>query len=420
VKWNGEEKTITQLRPIYQDSDRAVREKAWRLASDRQLADRGTINDMWGKFMELRVKIAANADLPDYRAYQWQKNLRFAYSPDDCVTFQNAIEEVAVPAAKRIYERRRRRLGVEILRPWDLIIDPLNRAPLRPFDDISELESKGAVIFHKVDPQLGEYFVIMQRENLLDTENRKGKAPGAFSYPLMATRKPFLFQNAVGMHNDVQTLFHEAGHSFHTFESSEIPYFQQLEVPMEFAEVASMAMELLSAPYLIKDEGGYYSKEDAARARIAHLEESILFWPYMAVVDAFQNWVYENPKVAAQPDNCDIFWSALWDRFMKGVDWSELEDAKVTGWHRKLHIHQVPFYYVEYGLAQLGAIQIWANAIKDQTEAVASYREALSLGGTVTLQELFAAAGAQFAFDAKTLGDATTLMEKTIAELDRI
>ena len=417
VMWEGEEKTLPQLKPVYQDTDRSLRERAWRLVSERQLTDRRAINDSWCRLMKLRLKQATNADMPNYRAYQWQKLLRFDYTPEDCVTFQNAIESVVVPAAERIYERRRQRLGVGELRPWDLDVDPLGRPPLRSFSEVAELEQKSAVIFGKVDLKLGTYFNEMRQGDLLNLANYKGKAAGAFCFSLMATRKPFLLGNAVGLHEDVQMLLHEAGHAFHVFESADIPYFQQLEIPMEFAEVASMAMELLASPYLVASEGGFYTDVDAARARIEHLEESILFWPYMAVVDAFQHWVYENPQDGSDPAKCDAVWSALWDRFMKGVDWSGLEDAKATGWQRKIHIHTDPFYYVEYGLAQLGAVQVWANALQDQTSAVAAYRKALSLGATVTLPELFALAGARFAFDEITLGEAIRLMEKTIDEL---
>jgi oligoendopeptidase F len=224
--------------------------------------------------------------------------------------------------------------------------------------------------------------------------------------------------NAVGLHDDLQTMLHESGHAFHNFERNLLPYHQQRHVGMEFAEVASMSMELLAAPYLAYDQGGVYSETDAARARIEHLEKSILFWPYMAVVDAFQHWVYENPAAANDLANCDARWAALWQRFMPGVDWGGLEQEMMTGWHRKLHIHRMPFYYVEYGLAQLGAVQVWANALHDQAGAVASYRRALALGGTVALPELYATAGAKFAFDADTLGRAVDLVERTIAELE--
>ncbi len=226
--------------------------------------------------------------------------------------------------------------------------------------------------------------------------------------------------NAIGVHDDVQTLLHEGGHAFHVFETSNLPYNQQLQFGVEFAEVASMAMELLAAPYLEVAYGGFYTRQQAARARIEHLEGSLLFWPYMAVVDAFQHWVYQNPEAAMVPENCDTTWSGLWDRFMPGVDWSGLEQEKATGWHRKLHIFQIPFYYVEYGLAQLGAMQVWRNAISDQAQAVADYRKALALGGTVPLPLLFATAGARFAFDARTLRQAVDLSMETIAALEQV
>jgi oligoendopeptidase F len=216
----------------------------------------------------------------------------------------------------------------------------------------------------------------------------------------------------------VQTLIHEGGHAFHVFESAGLPYHSQLQIPWEFAEVASMGMEFLAAPYLTAENGGFYSPAEAARARIEHLEFSLQFWPYMAVVDEFQHWVYQNHTAATDPANCDACWGELWDTYMVGIDWDGFEEEKVTGWHRKLHIFEEPFYYVEYGLAQLGAVQIWQNAQKDQAAAVAAYRQALSLGGTDTLPHLFSTAGARFAFDPGTLGAAVTLMENTIAELE--
>jgi oligoendopeptidase F len=420
VLWEGQEKTIDQMRPIYQDPSRAVREKAWRAVMERQLEDRKAINDLWGRFLRLRMQIAANADFPDYRAYQWQSLLRFTYTPEDCIAFQNAIEEVVVPAALRIYERRREQLGVEILRPWDLDVDPLNRPALRPFDDVAELESKATLIFQNVSAALADYFAMMRRENLLDLENRKGKAPGGFCTQYHTKRQPFIFQNSVGIHDDVQTVLHESGHAFHVFETAHLPYYQQRDTPMEFNEVASMAMELIAAPYLVSSQGGFYSEAEAARARIEHLERNIRFWPYMAVVDGFQHWVYTHPGDAQVPEKCDQQWDLLWDRFMKGVDWRGFEDAKVTGWQRKIHIHTDPFYYVEYGMAQLGAVQVWANAIQDQSTAVANYRKALALGGTVPLPDLYAVAGARFAFDAGTLGEAVDLMEAKITELSQL
>jgi oligoendopeptidase F len=416
VQWEGQEMTPSQLTPVYQDPDRHVREQAWQTSHARQLADRGAINDLWQQLLAVRLKIAHNAGKPDYRAYRWQQMLRFDYTPADCHSFHNAIEQVVVPAALRVYERRRHRLGVSSLRPWDLEVDPLNRPPLRPFKDEAELKNKVSAIFHKVDEQLGAEFDIMVRENLLDLDNRKNKAPGGFCTTFSASDRPFIFMNSVGIQEDVRTLLHESGHAFHVFESTGLPYAQQRVVPMEFAEVASMSMELLASPYLAVEQGGFYSQADARRALVEQLEGMITFWPYMAVVDAFQHWVYENPDKASNPGQCDAAWNKLWDRFMPGVDWSGLEDHKVTGWQRKLHIFTDPFYYVEYGLAYLGAAQVWRNSLDNQAAAVASYRQALALGGTLTLPKLYQAAGARLAFDAEILYDAITLIEPFLDE----
>jgi oligoendopeptidase F len=419
VAWDGEEVTLTQLLPVLQSPDRARREAAWRATAERQLADRAAINAQWRDYLTLRRQIARNAGFgDDYRAYRWREMLRFDYTPDDCGRFHNAIAEVVVPAAQRIYERRRQRLGLPALRPWDLDVDPLGRTPLRPFEDVADLTARGGHIFHAVDPELGACFDIMRAEDLLDLDNRKHKAPGAYCSAFYVTRRPFIFMNAAGLHNDVNTLLHEAGHSFHVFETARLPYYHQLTVPNEFAEVASMSMELLAAPCLAAEGGGFYSPADAARARAEHLETSLLFWPYMAVVDAFQHWVYAHPDDAADPAQCDAQWAALWQRFRPGVDWTGLEDVRDTGWHRKLHIHLAPFYYVEYGLAQLGAVQVWANAFHDQPAALRAYRAALALGGTAPLPILFQTAGARFAFDAAALRQAVDLMESTIAHLD--
>ena len=418
IEWEGQELTIDQVTPILQETDRNKRERAWRKARERQMADREAINAVWVKFMDLRRQLAANADLSDYRTYRWRQLLRFDYPPDDCVEFRQAIREVIVPAALRTYERRRERLGLDTLRPWDLNVDLLNRPPLRPFGDAAELEAKTAAIFQQIDPQLGSYFESMRKEDMLDLENRKGKAPGAYCTDYTAIRRPFIFMNAVGIHDDVVTLIHESGHAFHVLESAKLPYHPQLEVPMEFAEVASMSMEFLAGPYLAKGKSGFYTQEEAARARIEHLEFSLQFWPYMAVVDEFQHWVYENHAAATDPTNCDAKWGELWDTYMLGVNWGGFDAEKVTGWHRKLHIFEVPFYYVEYGLAQLGAVQVWHNAQRDQAAALAAYHQSLSLGGTVALPQLFETAGARFAFDTRTVGEAVALMENTIEELE--
>lgn len=416
VEWEGETVTLTKLDQKLQSSDRDLRERVWRTSMARRLADRPALNDLWTKLVDLRVKIASNAGYATYTDFRWEQLQRFDYTPANCETFHRAIEEVVIPAARRVNERRRERLGLSALRPWDLSCPTGDEQPLRPFENTEDMSAKARAILNHVDPELGEYYARMEREGLLDLPNRANKAPGGYCTAFPATRVPFIFMNAVGTHRDVQTLLHEAGHAFHSFESAKLPYFQQLNVNTEFAEVASMSMELLAASFLEKEFGGYYTPEEANRARVEHLEKLLLFWPYMAVVDCFQHWVYGNVSESRDPANCDRAWGQIWDRFMVGEDWSGLEAEKQTGWHRKLHIYEVPFYYVEYGLAQLGAVQVWKNSLADRKGAVAAYRSALALGGTVTLPEMFRRAGANFAFDADTMRQSVDLIEQKLEE----
>jgi oligoendopeptidase F len=419
IPWDGQEKTVAQMRPLLQNTDRDLRERVFRLISARQLADRPALGELWGKFLKLRCEMAANTGFGDYRSLRWKQLLRFDYTPEDSKRFHAAIEQVVVPAASRLFEKRRRQLGVDTLRPWDLAVDPTGLPPLRPYNDTAEFESITESMFVRVDPKLGGYFHDMRDNALLDLGNRKNKAPGGYCTGFAYSHKPFIFMNGVNIQGDVITLLHEGGHAFHGYETANLRYFHQEQIPMEFAEVASMSMELLASPYLAKKNGGFYSEADAIRARVNHLESIIEFWPYMAIVDAFQHWVYENPDAAADPTACDEAYKRLWLRFRPDVDFSGLEDVMVLRWQTQLHVFLDPFYYVEYGLAQLGAVQVWANSLKDQADAVARYRAALALGGTVPLPELYQAAGAKLSFEAEALQNAVDLIERTLADLEK-
>ncbi len=420
VNWQGDEYTLPQMRNALTDPQRATRESAWRLSAARQLTDRQSINDLWQKFIPLRCKLAENAGLSDFRSYRWLQMLRLDYTPQDCLDFHQAIEQIATPAATRIYERHRKRLGVECLRPWDLDQDlyPIHQPSLPQYGNVDDLQHKAGAIFAQVDPVFGEYFRLMQSEALLDLDNRKGKAPGAYCTGFPVLRRPFIFMNAVGLSSDVRTILHESGHAFHNFERLGLPYAQQRNPGLEFAEVASMAMELLASPYLLDTLGGFYSRSDANRFLSEQLEHIITFWPYMAVVDAFQHWVYTHAAQAIEPAACDAKWHELWKRFIPGVDWSGLEAEAMTGWHRKQHIYRYPFYYIEYGVAQLGAVQVWQHALQDQPQAVAKYRQALALGGKMNLPELYRVAGATFALDAETLKSAVDFIEEQMNLLE--
>ncbi len=419
--WDGEEKNLSQLNSLLLDRDRDVRQRAWETMMSLWATIRPELNALYAEMLGLRRQVAANAGLDDFREHAYRSKNRFDYTPEDSLAFHDAIEAVVVPAAQRYYERQRQALGVESVRPWDVEVDAGTAPPLEPYQGQDELVQGALDIFQQVDPYLARHLATMAEEGLLDLDTRQGKALGGYCAGLSVRRMPFIFMNGDGTHDDVQTMLHEAGHAFHSFECyGNLDLTWQRDVPMEFAEVASMAMELLAAPYLTADAGGFYTTAEAARARQQHLESILKFLPYMAVVDAFQHWVYTHPDEATDPANCDATWTTLWDRFMKGIDWSGYEAERESGWHRKLHIFHVPFYYVEYGMAQVGALQVWRNALDDQAAAVAAYREALALGGTVTLPDLFATAGASFRFDEPMLQDLVQLIETTSSELSEL
>ena len=423
-QWEGESKTIPEVELLLSDRDRSKRERAWRLAQDAYLAKREDLNDLFLQMLPLRRQMAANAGFSDFRAYQWQVMARFGYTPEAAFTFHDAIEQEVVPLATEIYQIAAEQLGLERLRPWEtdiagpwnVTVDPYD-TPLYPFGEVSELINTTAQIFDQVDPVLGAYFEAM-RADYLDLASRPNKSPGGYCEGFPVSEQPYIFMNAVGSADNVTTLLHEGGHAFHFAESvrSQSLIWNQ-NAPMEFCEVASMSMELLSTPYWPQDKGGFYSEADFKRAFTEQLQGNVLFLPYMAIMDSFQHWLYVDAPEDIDTGDLDSKWSELWDRFMPGIDYNGLQAQKETGWHRKLHIYHVPFYYIEYGLAQLGALQIWRNALQDQAKAVADYRHALALGYTRPLPELFAAAGATFAFDRQTVGEMVALVRGQLEAL---
>jgi oligoendopeptidase F len=356
--------------------------------------------------------------MANYRDYVFRERNRFDYTAEDCARFHDAVAATVVPAVARIDERRRQRLGYERLQPWDEGVDPRGRPGLEPFTSGEELAATCDAIFHRVDPALGRMFRTMREESLLDLESRRGKRPGGYCAGLDYRKRPFIFMNAAGIHRDVETLLHEGGHAFHVFEDIEaLPYFFQRWAPTEFSEVASMAMELLPLPYLAKAEGGFYDPEDARRAEIEQLERALTSLAWIATIDAFQNWLYTHDE-GAERDARDAAWIGIFNRFQAGQDWRDAEPERLARWYRQLHIFLYPFYYIEYGIARLGALQIWRNARMDRAAAVAAYRRALALGGTRPLPELFATAGAHFSFEQAHVGVLVADVENRLAEIE--
>jgi oligoendopeptidase F len=410
--WDGVERPLPQLQPYLKSPDRNVRERAFRAGSQPYLDQRGALAALFDKMYELRMRAARNAGFANFRDYIFPAKFRFDYTPDDCERFHEAIELAAAPAVERVLEARRQRLGLDRLRPWDLAVDPYREKPLHPFATAGELVGKAKRVFDRVDPILGREFQTMIDEGLLDLESRKGKAPGGYCETLHFHGRPFIFMNAVGLVDDVMTLLHEAGHAFHAFASHPLPLIWQRHPGSEAAELASMSMEFLASPHLTEPVG-YFSTAEARSAWLEHLEDVLLSLVHIASVDAFQTWIYTSGQggdAAAR----DQAWLRLRSRFERGVDWSGLERERVARWYRQLHIFMYPFYYIEYGIAQLGALQVWRNSLKDPATAVARYREALALGAVRSLPEIYQTAGARLTFEADTIGELVQLVEEHI------
>ena len=410
VEYDGQEMTLQQIDRLLEEPDRDLRERAFHLSADRFLKDSATLDELYDRMVRLRDRIARNADCKDYREYAFKSMERFDYSPEDCLAFHDAIEQVVLPAVRKLAEQRQRKLGIETLRPWDMAVDPDNRPPLRPFETDEQLKQGCSRIFHKVDPELGRIFDTLRERQLLDLDSRRGKAPGGYQDTYEERREPFIFMNAVGTEGDVRTLLHEGGHAFHTWACRAEPLLAYRHYPIEFAEVASMGMEMLALPHV--DE--FYGDE-ARRARKRFLEGIVRFFPYMARIDALQHWVYTHTDAGIEDRKEE--WLKLTKRFSPHVDWSGLERYDRHSWHRKLHLFEVPFYYVEYGIAQLGALQVWMNSRKDYAHAVALYRNGLALGGSRPLPELFEGAGLNFDFSEKTL---RPLIETVMEEIEQL
>lgn len=412
VMFRGEERTLPQMKSLLEEPDRCLREEAWRAASVRRLADAEAIEELFDRLLELRHRIAVNAGFDSYLGYRFCELLRFDYGVEECRRFHDAVAAVAVPLRRRLLERRKLELGLERLRPWDLAVDPQGRPPLKPFSRASELLATIPRVLAKVHNGFGEAFSRIIADGGLDLESRKGKAPGGYQQVLDEIRRPFIFINAVGLDDDVRTLLHEAGHAIHALACRDQALLAYRHAPIEFAEVASMAMELLGGDHLDL----LYLPGDFARSRRNQLEHIVHLFTWVATIDAFQHWLYTHPG-HSRADRRQA-WLDAFSRFDGGVvDWSGLEEEQATRWQQQLHLFQVPLYYIEYGIAQLGALGVWRNVRRDARWGVDSFRQALSLGGSQPLPRLFEAAGLRFDFGEETL---RPLLEDVMAQIEEL
>jgi oligoendopeptidase F len=378
----------------------------------RRLQEKEKFETIFDQLVKVRHQIARNAGFKNYLEYAFRSRGRFDYTPADCERFHDAIEQEIMPVLRDLQSERRRQLRLDKLRPWDLAVDPLNRAPLRPFEQVDAMVSNTQTIFNRLDQSLAGGFRQMQDLRLLDLANRKGKAPGGYQSTLSESRLPFIFMNAVGVQRDVETILHEAGHAFHALATREEDLYPYRSAPIEFCEVASMSMELLGNEHI----EAFYQAPEARRARRDHLEGIMKIFPWIATVDAFQHWVYSHPEHTREERRAA--WEQLMKRFGGDADWSGHEEARGYLWHRQPHIFTSPFYYVEYGIAQLGALQVWANSKRNHAQALNDYKRALALGGSRPLPELFAAAGCRFEFSRGTMQPLVALVRGELAKLN--
>jgi oligoendopeptidase F len=409
VMYNGKEHTMQQMARYLEETDRRVREETWRLVETRRLKDHEKLDELYDQLISLRGMIAQNAGFDNYRDYMFRKLGRFDYTPEDCFRYHDAVAKYIVPLIRENDKERMTKLGVDPLRPWDIGssgsgsggVDPNGRTPLRPFQNANELVERCLKVFDRTDKEFANDFRRMVELKLLDLESRKGKAPGGYNSELYEARLPFIFMNAVGRDQDMRTLLHESGHAFHVFETRKqnmLYMYRSEALPMEFAEVASQAMEFLAGEHL---EGTFYDKLDNQRIRGEHIIDALRLLPWVATIDAFQHWVYTHPGHSRQ-ERTD-YWLKLRRRFGGLESYEGFEESARYRWQRQLHLYLVPFYYIEYGIALLGALGVWLNYRKDPKKAIENYKKALRLGGSRPLPELFNTAGVPFKFGEETI-----------------
>ena len=410
VTINGEEYTLQQAAKFFHNPDRNIREEAYRKIQERRLQDTDALNSLYNQLLEKRTKEAANADFANYRDYRFKELGRFDYTKQDCYAFHEAVKQHVMPLVNKIYQKKKEKLGLDTLRPWDIEAEPAGTPPLQPFTTGKQLIDLSIECFSKLRPFFGDCLAKMNELQHLDLESRMGKAPGGYNCPLAESGAPFIFMNAAGQMQDLITMVHEGGNAVHSFLAHPLPLTGFKEYPMEIAEVASMAMELFSMEHW---EVFFNNDEQLKRAKEYQLERVITIFPWIATIDKFQHWVYEHPTHSIEERTAR--WNEILLEFSDEViDYSGLENFRSNLWQKQLHLFEVPFYYIEYGIAQLGAIGMWRQFKLNKQQALDNYCDVLSKGGTQTLPELFETAGLKFDFSPDTI---KVLMDFVKAEM---
>ena len=412
VEINGEKMTLQKAARFLEDTDRDLRKSVYEMIAARRLQDKDILDDQLNQLIALRQQVAANAGYANFRDYMHDELGRFDYKVEDCFNFHASIAEVLMPVMNELSENRQRELGVDILKPYDLAVDPSNQAALKPFEGAKELTEKTMDVFNQLDHYFGECIGTMQQMKYLDLESRIGKAPGGFLYPMMESGVPFIFMNSVGSQNDVVTMVHEGGHAIHSFLSASLELAAFKSTPSEVAELASMSMELMSMEHWDK----FYDAEELKRAKIDQLEKVMETLPWVAAVDKFQHWLYEN-RNHSNLQRSDAWQQIIQQYNANNIDFTGYEENLRNQWHKQLHIYEVPFYYSEYGMAQLGAIAVYRNFKLNKATAIEQYKSALKLGYTKGIKEIYASAGIKFDFSTEYVRELINFVYTELKEL---
>lgn len=413
ITHDDKEYTLQQAARFLQNPDRELRETIFRKISARRLQDKDELNKLFNQLLEKRQQVAKNAGFDNYRDYKFRELGRFDYTPEDCFAFHNAVREHILPLHKMLVEARKKKLGLDVMRPWDGDAEPVGTEPLHPFETGKQLSDKAIEVFNRLGGYFSGCLNTMVSMNRMDLESRIGKAPGGYNCPLAETGVPFIFMNAAGTVNDVITMMHEGGHAVHSFLSHDLPLSSFKEYPMEIAELASMSMELFSMEHW---DVFFSDKNELHRAQLEELERVISVLPWIATIDKYQHWLYTNPGHTNEEREAE--WMKILNEFSTGVtDWSGFEEYRAHFWQKQLHLYEVPFYYIEYGIAQLGAIAMWRQYRGNKEQALENYKKALSLGYTKTLKELYASAGIKFDFSPAYVAELGNFVKERLHEM---
>lgn len=414
VKLGEQEYTLEQAAVFLKDTDRKVRQDAWEAITVRRLQDKDKLDELFNSLLKLRHQVALNAGFENFRDYMFQALGRFDYTPKDCYKFHEAIEKEIIPILKLQAENRREALGLDELKPWDMEVDISGKPALKPFKDGEELIEKSIKCFQGLSPYIGERLEIMKVNGFFDVDSRKGKAPGGYNYPLAESGAPFIFMNSAGTFRDLTTMVHEGGHAIHTFITADLELNDFKHTPSEVAELASMSMELISMDHW---DVYFDNPEELKRAKKDQLKDVLKTLPWVAVVDQFQHWIYTNPEHTSE-ERAEA-WKNIFEPFGNSfANWSEHPHALENLWQKQLHIFEVPFYYIEYGIAQLGAIAIWKNYKNDPETGLSRYLDALKLGYTKTIKEIYETAGIEFNFSAAYVKELADFIKSELEKLD--